>query len=240
MPIAISGRDVSGAADFERLSKIRASLEAANGQGATRNLFTVATRLMRQVAPPGQSYEFNFPPSTFNHEGYGVTLNEINRPYSTPIIDPTGGKALRASFEFVIASRLDGFIISIDSEIKILQEFANYGIPVEFINVHDALATPHWYIDNISFAHTRINNDGQTTAAQCTMSLVEFIPRRKTMIMLPRFQYGKFSPKKKTKTDNDTDNSKNDTKAAIQAKIDIARQEGNWQLVATLTKLLER
>lgn len=240
MPISISGRTVSDASDFERLSKIKAALESSAGEGSTRNLFTSATRLMRQVAPPSQEYEFTFPPGTFNHEGYGVTFNEINRPYSTPIIDAMGGKALRASFEFVIASRLDGFIVAVDSEIKVLQEFANYGIPVEFINVHEALATPHWYIDNISFSHTRINNEGQTTAAQCTMSLIEFIPRRKTMIMLPRFQYGKFTPTKKTSPTQEEKDRISLQKAELRAAIAIARRLGREDTVRELSYKLSQ
>jgi hypothetical protein len=235
MAIAISGRDVVGSSDFERLTKVRATLESnARNGNTTKNDFMPKVRAMRQVTSPFLKYEFIFPPTTFTHEGYGITLNEINRPYSVPVIDTTGGKALRCSFEFVIASRLDGFFIPIDSEIKLLQEFANYGIPVDFDNVHESLSTPHWYIDNISFSHTRINTDGQTTAAQCTLSLVEFKPRSNKMILLPRFKYGKFKPEQKKKPTDDKTGNKDDTAAQIAA----LRAAGQYALANQLADKL--
>jgi hypothetical protein len=210
MPIAISGRQVVDSAEFARLTRIARS--------APSNLFVARKRSMRQAVAPYLSYEFTFPPSTFTHDGYGVTLNEINRPYSTPVIDITGGKALRASFEFVIADALDGFSLPIDKDLTLLHEIANYGVPVDFDNVHDALATPLWYIDNISFSHTRINADGATTAAQCTMSLVEFRPRSQKMILLPRFKYGDVKPPgKPPKTPPDGGTSPDDVKALADA-----------------------
>lgn len=184
MPIAISGRSVVESNEFERLSKIKMSTPT--------NLFQSKTRSMSQAISPFLKYEFRFAPSSFTHEGYGVSFNEINRPYSTPVVDVTGGKALRCSFEFVLAE--DGFSRPVDIEIQLLQEIANYGIPVDFDNVHEALATPLWYIDNMSFTHTRINSDGQTSAASCNLSLIEFRPRSQKMILLPRFNYGKFKP----------------------------------------------
>lgn len=194
MQIAISGRSVVDSDEFSRIARYP--------QTVPNNMFAPKLRTMRQAISPFLTYEFTFPPSTFTHEGYGVTLNEITRPYSTPIVDVTGGKALRCSFEFAIAAKPggtnalinDGFTISIDKEIQLLHEIANYGIPVDFDNVHDALSTPLWNIDNISFSHTRINSDGHTTAASCSISLVEFTPRSQKMILLPRFLYGKFQP----------------------------------------------
>ena len=234
MPISISGRQVVDSNEFQKLIKIKSQLEQGVGQGNGSNLFQSATRIMQQVSYPFQQYEFTFPPSSFSHEGYGVELNEIQRPYSTPIVDPTGGRSLRASFEFVIASRLDGFIVSVDSEIKVLQEFANYGVPVEFINVHEALATPHWYIDNISFSHTRLNNNGQTTAAQCSISLVEYISRSKKMILLPKFRFGKFNPRRGRGNENGENDDRNDQINAINERIRVAREAGDWEMIPRL------
>ena len=162
-------------------------------------------RVMQQIAAPFWDYGFTIPPGQVTHEGYGVVLNEISRPYLTPMIDVTGGKALRASFEFPIiptmarnASLLDGFARGVDAEISILQEFANFGIPVTFDNMHPALTTPTWYIDNLTFNHSRIGQTGETAQAICTMSLIEFVARTNRFILLPRFQYGKLTPIKKT------------------------------------------
>ena len=184
MTIAISGRKITSPEDFARFSSIESP--------APNNLFLAKKRSMKQAIYPFLSYEFTAPPASFTHEGYGVTLNEINRPYSTPIVDVTGGKSLRCSFEFVIVD--DGFQIPIDTKILLIQEIANYGIPVDFDNVHPALGTPLWYIDSITFSHTRINIDGNTAAASCNMSLIEFRSRSQKMILLPRFSYGKFKP----------------------------------------------
>ena len=184
MTIAISGRKVTSPEDFARFSNIIPP--------PPNNIFLAKKRSMKQAIYPFLSYEFKAPPSSFTHEGYGVTLNEINRPYSTPIVDVTGGKSLRCSFEFVIVE--DGFQVPIDTKILLIQEIANYGIPVDFDNVHPALGTPLWYIDSITFSHTRINIEGNTAAASCNISLVEFHSRSQKMILLPRFNYGKFKP----------------------------------------------
>jgi len=231
MPIAISGRQVVDSAEFARLTRIARS--------APSNLFMARKRSMRQAVAPYLSYEFTFPPSTFTHDGYGVTLNEINRPYSTPVIDVTGGKALRASFEFVIADALDGFSLPIDKDLTLLHEIANYGVPVDFDNVHDALATPLWYIDNISFSHTRINADGATTAAQCTMSLVEFRPRTQKMILLPRFKYGKIKPPGKPPKTPPAGNNPDDV-AEIIRNLATARAAGDIEGVRWYQMALAR
>ena len=200
-------------------------------------------REMRQVAEPGLAYEFYFPPTTFNHSGYGPTFNEINRPYSQPIVDITSGKAERCSFEFLVAppKRIntligeDGkpathvyqdFYEAIDDQLRFIQSIVDYAIPVEFINVHPALAIPKWYIDECTINHGRQNLNANTTSATVSLSLIEFIPRRKTMILLPRFKHGKFVPKTKTDTTDDKTGGKDDIKA-LTAKLTAARAAGN-------------
>lgn len=201
MALSISGRPVPS--NIPNVGAVRISrLERTDSAGNTVvALAETITRSMQQIAAPFWDYSFAVPPGQVNHEGYGVNLNEINRPYLTPLIDVTSGKALRASFEFPIVARqltnselLDGFSSSVDREILLLQEFANYGIPVQFTNMHTALTTPAWYIDNISFNHSRIAVSGETAQAICQMSLIEFVPKTTRLILLPRFSYGKFTP----------------------------------------------
>jgi hypothetical protein len=214
MAISISGRTVTSPEDFARFSNIISP--------PPNNLFLAKKRSMKQAIYPFLSYEFTAPPASFTHEGYGVTLNEINRPYSTPIVDVTGGKSLRCSFEFVIVE--DGFQVPIDTKILLIQEIANYGIPVDFDNVHPALGTPLWYIDSITFSHTRINIDGNTAAASCNMSLIEFRSRSQKMILLPRFSYGKFKPKGKPGKPNTNNGVPWDDVEALKAYIAALRQ----------------
>lgn len=205
MALSISGRPVPS--NIPNVGAVKISrLERTDSAGnSVVALAETVVRSMQQIAAPFWDYAFSVPPGQVNHEGYGVNLNEINRPYLTPMIDVTSGKALRASFEFPVVARqltnrelLDGFASSVDSEILLLQEFANYGVPIQFTNMHPALTTPAWYIDNISFNHSRIAVSGETAQAICQMSLIEFVPKTTRLILLPRFSYGKFTPIQKT------------------------------------------
>ena len=210
MALSISGRPVPS--NIPNVAAIKISrVERVDSSGTSVVAVSEKiVRVMQQIAAPFWDYAFSVPPGQVNHEGYGVNLNEINRPYLTPMIDVTSGKALRASFEFPVVARqltnkelLDGFASSVDSEILLLQEFANYGVPVQFTNMHPALTTPAWYIDNISFNHSRIAISGETAQAICQMSLIEFVPKTTRLILLPRFSYGKFTPIQKKKNTDD-------------------------------------
>ena len=210
MALSISGRPVPS--NIPNVAAIKISrVERVDSSGTSVVAVSEkVVRAMQQIAAPFWDYAFSVPPGQVNHEGYGVNLNEINRPYLTPMIDVTSGKALRASFEFPVVARqltnkelLDGFASSVDSEILLLQEFANYGVPVQFTNMHPALTTPAWYIDNISFNHSRIAISGETAQAICQMSLIEFVPKTTRLILLPRFSYGKFTPIQKKKNTDD-------------------------------------
>jgi hypothetical protein len=208
MALSISGRPVPS--NIPNVAAVKISrVERVDSSGTSVVAVSEKiVRVMQQIAAPFWEYAFSVPPGQVNHEGYGVNLNEINRPYLTPMIDVTSGKALRASFEFPVVARqitnkelFDGFASSVDSEILLLQEFANYGVPIQFTNMHPALTTPAWYIDNISFNHSRIAISGETAQAICQMSLIEFVPKTTRLILLPRFSYGKFTPiQKKKKT----------------------------------------
>jgi hypothetical protein len=201
MALSISGRAIpSNIPNTSPTSLIQVGIDGQSGNTLSAGDVS-AQRVMQQISAPNWDYQFSVPPGQVNHEGYGINLNEIARPYLTPLIDVTGGKALRASFEFPIIARqlsntqlLDGYATSVDREILSLQEFANYGIPVQFQNMHPALSTPTWYIDNITFNHSRIGLTGETAQALCQISLIEFISKSTKMILLPRFSYGKFTP----------------------------------------------
>lgn len=248
MAISIIGKQIP--------SQISGKFQYQKSATVLRN--TSDIREMRQVAEPGLAYEFYFPPTTFNHSGYGPTFNEINRPYSQPIVDITSGKAERCSFEFLVAppKRIntligdDGkpathiyqdFYEAIDDQLRFIQSIVDYAIPVEFINVHPALAIPKWYIDECTINHGRQNLSANTTSATVSLSLIEFIPRRKTMILLPRFKHGKFVPKTKTGGDVTPLTGKDhiealekklksvrasgDTKAALYLEMEIIQQQ---------------
>lgn len=221
MAISIIGKQIP--------SQISGKFQFQKSATVLRN--TSDIREMRQVTGPQLAYEFYFPPTTFNHSGYGPTFNEINRPYSTPIVDITSGKAERCSFEFLVAppkriNTLTGedgkpssqtyqdFYESVDDQLRFIQSIADFAIPVEFVNVHPALAIPKWYIDECTINHGRQNLQANTTSATVNLSLIEFIPRKKTMILLPRFKHGKFVPANKKTGPGSGTVGKDDVEAA--------------------------
>lgn len=245
MPLSIIGKDIP--------SNIKGKFSYQSSNSVLRN--DSAIREMRQLVAPGLSYEFIYPPTSFTHTGYGSTLNEINRPYSLPIIDITAGKAERCSFEFLMAppkrknvitdtagnkttSIYQDFFESVDDQIKFIQTMADYAIPIEFVNVHPALSIPKWHIDDITITHGRQNTKSATTSATCSLSLIQFIPRSKTMILLPRFQYGKFKPKDKIKPPV-TPSGKEQVENLLNA-IFAAKATGDVEAIRMLTIELSR
>ena len=147
MALSISGRPVP--ANIPKAGAVKISrLERTDSAGTSVvALAETIGRSMQQISAPFWDYSFSVPPGQVNHEGYGVTLNEINRPYLTPLVDVTSGKSLRASFEFPVVARqltnrelLDGFSSSVDGEILFDGEVWNLGgemleaeIRVEFV-----------------------------------------------------------------------------------------------------------
>lgn len=208
-----------------------------------RKKYGADLRTMNQISSSelGQKpfeYSFLYAPASFTHEGYGVNLNEIQRPYLAPIIDVIGGKARKASFQFVIVGVIpvtralpnevlvtdketDGFFTSVDDEISYVQAFADNGVPVSFNSVHTQLDDSFWYIDNMTFTHSRSSLGGATVSAQCDISLTEYLPSSKNFIQLPRFKYGNVTQITKKKTTTDPPDP-DDTKAALKL---IAKQD---------------
>jgi hypothetical protein len=136
------------------------------------------------------SYEFPFGISTFTHDGAGVLYTEIPRPLNLPLVDATSQKLERCSFEFLLAIPYDSLNASVDSHIVLLQDFATDARPVNFLNVHSALALKTWNIDSMSFQVTRVNRNGQATAVTCNISLVEYLARtNERFVTLPKFTY---------------------------------------------------
>lgn len=181
------------------ISRPRRTLSTSITVGERSPKITVSTgtliRSMYQTASgttsaTALSYEFHFGISTFTHDGAGVLYTEIPRPLNLPLVDATSQKLERCSFEFLIAIPYDGGASSVDSHITLLQDFATEARPVNFLNVHSALALKTWNIDSMSFQVTRVNESGQATAATCNISLVEHIARtNERFYKLPKFTY---------------------------------------------------
>jgi hypothetical protein len=185
MALSVTGREIQ--------SSVFSGVDTINSP--RQRLYGSELRSMNQINAVNSAlkpleYIFLYAPASFTHEGYGVNLNEIQRPYLSPLIDVVGGKARKASFQFVIVDRDDGFTTAIDDEIALVQQFADNGIPVNFNSVHKQLDESFWYIDNMNFTHQRSTLTGQTASAQCDISLTEYIPSVKKLIQLPRFKYG--------------------------------------------------
>lgn len=198
MAITVSGRE----------SKTNVYTGANELVKSRRQKYNSQLRSMQQItSAPGNpkplEYIFMYPPQSFTHEGYGVNLNQIPRPYLAPIVDPTAGNARKASFEFNVMAQLDlfkdgvyvdtvgdGFQFSTDDEIAIIQTFADNAVPVIFNNVHLQLAEVKWYIESVTFTHNRSVLSGSTTVSTCNISLTEYTTFDRKLILLPRFKYG--------------------------------------------------
>jgi hypothetical protein len=193
MALAVSGRE-SQQAVFSGLNELTTSRLAKYGSNA---------RVMQQITSAYTGirpleYVFQYAPQSFTHQGYGININEIPRPYLSPIVDIVAGNARKANFEFTITTSEDGFFNSVDSEILYVQTFADNAIPVNFNGVHRQLNELSWYIESAEFTHNRANLPGQTTIATCQISLVEFTTVNKKLILLPRFKYGKITQTQKS------------------------------------------
>lgn len=164
-------------------------------------------RVMYTIAQPNIEYEFSVPPTQFEMEGFGAEINEIKRPYSLPIADIYGGKLRRLSFEFAVLrfvrvdnntggpnyptwSYYDGMTNSVEDQIERIQLIADTGIPVGFENFSGQIMAYSWLIDDMKWTFNRDSGVGNTVAATCTMSLIEYRPARQRFILMPRFAYG--------------------------------------------------
>jgi hypothetical protein len=101
----------------------------------------------------------------------------------------------------------DNFWFDVEDQISRLTSMADMAIPIGFTNFHDALTSSYWYIDSITFTHSRANIQGKTVSASCNISLLEFIPSNKKFILLPRIAYKKYTVTGKKR--------KEDAKAAV-------------------------
>jgi hypothetical protein len=93
----------------------------------------------------------------------------------------------------------DNFWWDVEDQIARLAVMADMATPVAFTNFHDSLTSSYWYIDNITFTHTRSNILGKTVSASCNVSLIEYIPQNKKFILLPRIAYKKYTSTGKAK-----------------------------------------
>lgn len=194
MALSVTGRQIQ--------SSVFSGVDTINNP--RQRLYGSELRSMNQINAVNSAlkpleYIFLYAPASFTHEGYGVNLNEIPRPYLAPIIDVVGGKVRKASFQFVIVDRDDGFTTSVDDEIALVQQFADNAIPVNFNSVHKQLDESFWYIDNMNFTHQRSTLTGATASAQCDIALTEYLPSTKKLIQLPRFKYGNITQTTKGK-----------------------------------------
>ena len=168
-------------------------------------------RSMVQMEPPFARFEFKYPPSTINFDGIGAEYTELPRPLMTPAVDVKASKSYRVSFEFLVAGNYvsgaitvgDGVKTSIEPELKTLEAMANRPIPVRFENFDVLMTGNSWYIAEMSFNAVRYNTEGNITACQVSMSLINHIPIRTRFVSLPTISY-KPKAKRTSSTDKKT------------------------------------
>lgn len=84
----------------------------------------------------------------------------------------------------------DGVVSSIEDQLERLQFIVDTGIPVGFENLSSHIEGYSWLIDDMKWSFTRDDSTGQTVAATCNMSFIEYRPARQRFILMPRFAYG--------------------------------------------------
>lgn len=147
------------------------------------------TRRMLQKSKPENFYEFTYPPTQIAYEGMGVELTEIPRPLLTPLIDLKQSRNYKAVFEFLVAENLDGLSKSVEQQLVTLEWMANSAEPVYFENFDTFLTNGFWYIAEFAVKTSRVNTNGEITAAQCSLSLLEYQDTETKFAKFPKLNY---------------------------------------------------
>jgi len=151
---------------------------------------TVAvTPTMIQVAGDLR-YEFGFGINNFSHDIGAVQFDELARPLQLPLLQVTAATLQTVSFDFLVASPIDGVTIPIEDELRVLQNFAAEDNPVIFDKVHAMLSeVVSWQITSLSVRISRINKSGKATNANVSMSCTESSTGLERFLTLPKFAY---------------------------------------------------
>lgn len=143
---------------------------------------SILTPLTQMIAPGARD------PLGYDKDG----IPKSNSPLSKIVYNPA--VAITTSI-----LTYDNFWWDIEDQILRLETITDMATPIAFTNFHDSLTSSYWYIDNITFTHTRANIQGKTVSATCNISLLEYMPANKKFILLPRISYQTYNARGKAK-----------------------------------------
>jgi len=187
------------------------------------------------------SYVFPYGIQDVSHDVGAVQFDELTRPLSLPLLQPSAATLQKVSFSFLMSIQKDGISKPIDGDIKLLQAFAAEDNSVIFVNSHEMLSSsvPSWKISSLSIQIERLNELGQAVLARGNMSCTESSDQFERFLTLPKFTY---KVNKGGKTGKEGTPSQNDEPATLVFKF-FSRTTGgvanaaNQRDLATLQRL---
>lgn len=137
------------------------------------------------------SFVFPFGINNISHDVGAVQFDELQRPLSLPILQPTASSLQRVSFDFLVAAPFDGVSQDVEEELRVLQNFAAEDNSVIFVNSHEMLtqSVASWKISSLSVSISRQNELGAAVSAQVNMSCLESNDMMDRFLTLPKFRY---------------------------------------------------
>lgn len=137
------------------------------------------------------SYVFPYGIQDVSHDVGAVQFDELTRPLSLPLLQPSAATLQKVSFGFLMSIQKDGISKPIDGDIRLLQAFAAEDNSVIFVNSHEMLSSsvPSWKISSLSIQIERLNELGQAVLARGNMSCTESSDQFERFLTLPKFTY---------------------------------------------------
>lgn len=137
------------------------------------------------------SYVFPYGIQDVSHDVGAVQFDELTRPLSLPLLQPTAATLQKVSFSFLMSIQKDGISKPIEGDIRLLQAFAAEDNSVIFVNSHEMLSSsvPSWKISSLSIQIERLNELGQAVLARGNMSCTESSDQFERFLTLPKFTY---------------------------------------------------
>jgi hypothetical protein len=177
------------------------SLPIADIYGGKLRRLSFEFAIIRAVRVPSTSPTFAIP-AKFDKDGLMVS----------PPVPATKGQSAWGYY--------DGMNNSVEDQMERLQLISDMGIPVGFENMSPQIQAYAWTLDDMKWTLTRDNSIGNTVAATCTMSFIEYRAARQRFILMPRFAYGVPASKTKAGAKNVTGAELNAAKAYLKRVFD--------------------
>lgn len=190
--MALIGRKARLSAVVSIAAPKRAGLNEKAANPAVVNAGVPLIPSMQQVGVTSPlTFFFPFGLNNFSHELGSVQFDELARPLQLPILQASGASLQTVSFDFMVAVPQDGISASIETQLKLLQDFVADDASVIFSSVHDFMksSVSSWKISSMTVSIGRINELGEATSANVNMSCKESTDAKERFLTLPKFKY---------------------------------------------------